>query len=314
MDNPPQHFRRIPRSGRVRLVPTRFGAMFVAMLLAMLVGSSNYNNNLGFLLVFLLGGLLTVSITVTYKNISGLGVQSWKAKPVFAGKPVVFDLEIRSPVTERKSVRFNLGSGHALADLPPAGPSRVKISLPAAGRGVLDPGPLTLSTVFPLGLVRAETVLEISARCPVYPKPFWGEAQGALAAVAPPAETGRRHSGTEDFHGLRAYQPGDPVRQIAWKAFSRGKGVYIKEFTGPGAEAVVLNWHTVPGRNIEQKLSTLCGMILKLHPTRRDYGLQLPGTTLPPARGDVHKHRCLSVLAAFGSEPAPNRPTKRPRP
>lgn len=312
MDIPSQHTGPShSRTGRIRLRPTRYGAMFAALLLAMLIGSSNYNNNLGFLLVFLLGGVLMVSSTVTYKNISGIRVKSWKAAAVFAGDQAVFDLDIQSPPdAEKRSVTFNLGSGSTLSDLPSTG--RIRIYLPTAGRGILTPGPLTLSTVFPLGLVRAEILLDIDARCPVYPTPFWGEAQGAMPSAAPQGEANRRHSGTEDFQGLRTYQPGDPPRQIAWKTLSRGKGLYIKEFTEPDAEAIELNWRTVPGRNIEQKLSTICGMILRLHPTHRDYGLQLPGTMLLPARGEAHKHRCLAVLAAFGSQPMPARSARKP--
>jgi uncharacterized protein (DUF58 family) len=313
MNTPSQHTRPAhSRTGRIRLRPTRYGAMFAALLLAMLIGSSNYNNNLGFLLVFLLGGVLLVSSTTTYKNISGIRVKSWKATAVFAGDQAVFDLDIQSPDAEKKSVTFKLGRGSALSDLPPTGLIRIRLSLPTAGRGILIPGPLTLSTVFPLGLVRAEILLDIDARCPVYPTPFWGEAQGAMPSAAPPEETNRRHSGTEDFQGLRTYQPGDPIRQIAWKTLSRGKGLYIKEFTEPDAEAIELNWRTVPGRNIEQKLSTICGMILRLHPTRRDYGLQLPGTMLLPARGEAHKHRCLAALAAFDSQPMPARSARKP--
>ena len=35
------------------------------------------------------------------------------------------------------------------------------------------------------------------------------------------------------------------------------------------------------------------------HGYRAAYGLALPGTDIPPARGERHRHRCLAALAGF---------------
>ena len=42
-------------------------------------------------------------------------------------------------------------------------------------------------------------------------------------------------SGTDDYWGLRPYQPSDSPRHIAWKATARGDMLLTKVFVGRGA-------------------------------------------------------------------------------
>lgn len=289
---------------RVYIFPTRQGFVFILVLVAMLAGSINYNNNLGFLLVFLLGGMALVSMLHTYRNILGLQVMSVSAGPVFAGDDAVFDMRVRSGGHDRKVLALSAaGSPDTKTDLQANADQAVPVIMPAHQRGLLRPESFTLSTVYPLGLFCAWTVLRPGAACTVYPAPIGG----AMAMRTDDSKKGDRQkgirSGSDDFKGLKAYQPGDAFQHIAWKALSRGQGLFTKDFGGAkGRRAVVFDFFALRSDDTEFRLSRLCAMILQASLENRQYGLALPGKTIPPDSGSAHRHQCLTALATFEAD------------
>ena len=106
--------------------------------------------------------------------------------------------------------------------------------------------------------------------------------------------------GIDDFNGLKPYQPGDSPKRIHWKAFSKGQGLFIKEFSEHPEKPVVFDWYRLAEMDEEHKLSLLCGMVLKAHNRNVAYGIRLPEKTIGPDSGISHKHRCLKALALHG--------------
>ena len=76
--------------------------------------------------------------------------------------------------------------------------------------------------------------------------------------------------------------------------------MFIREFTGAGGTTVMIDHGTIPGRDMEWKLSRMCDMVLKAHAMNADYGLRLPDQAIPPEKGERHRHRCLKALALYG--------------
>jgi uncharacterized protein (DUF58 family) len=69
----------------------------------------------------------------------------------------------------------------------------------------------------------------------------------------------------------------------------------------PAAE-LRLDWNTLPSAlGTEQRLSRLAGWVLAAQAQGAFYGLRLPGTEIPPGRGDAHAAACLQALALFQS-------------
>jgi uncharacterized protein (DUF58 family) len=173
----------------------------------------------------------------------------------------------------------------------------------APRRGHLPAPPLRLSTVYPLGLFRAWATLTPEAAVTVFPRP---------SASAPPLAEGpghaqhdgetarRRAGGAEDFDGLDRYRPGDAMQHIAWKAFSKGRGLMVKRFSTAVGGSWYVDWSTVPAADVEQRLSMLCAMVLQADRLGLAYGLVLPGVDMPPSAGPGHRFRCLRALALFG--------------
>ncbi len=288
---------------RIFILPTRHGMLFLAVLFAMLVGSINYNNNLGFLLVFMLGGMVLVSIIHTWRNLLGLEILSVSAEPVFAGQNVVFSLHVRNGGFSRRAVSFGFEKKPGvLESMEPGMERRIEVSSSRPGRGIYRPGRLVVSTSYPLGLFRAWSKLGANASCIVYPAP--AESRFSADAMHAPgdSENERIQSGADDFRGLKAYKPGDPIRHIAWKTLSRGQGVFTKEFGQDAADALLLDYYAVPGADTEEKLSRLADLIIKAEGINASYGLELPDKSLPPGRGERQKRSCLKALALFDTE------------
>ena len=283
------------------ILPTGYGLLFLILLVAMLLGSINYNNNLGFLLTFLLGSVMLSSLMHTYSMLHGLDVLSIDASPTFAGEPAVVLVQIESNERLRKGLQWSLSGQPSIGqDVAHQEPTRVALTLPTNQRGLFRTGILRIHSEYPTGLFRVWSRLETTAEYLVYPKP--------LSAPLPEREknTGRGSqkksplAGVDDFAGLNNYQPGDPPGRIHWPSYSRGQGLYVKIFSDLYGTTQVFDFRSIPGNDLERKLSILCFHILAADQQNLPFGLQLPGHALiPPATGRLHRNRCLRALTLF---------------
>ncbi len=285
---------------RIYILPARNGWVFILVLLAMLIGSVNYKNNLGFLLTFLLGGMAFVSIFHSYRNLLGIKILSVTAQPVFAGDRAVFKFHVRMEEPVRAAVAVSLPNAEKIVqDLDANKDNWIRIPVAANQRGIFRPGSLLIATQYPLGLFRAWSTLHFDAKCLVYPRPLPGPLKTADDAGTVNGEEGRDMPGAEDFQGLKSYQQGDPLQHIAWKALSKGQGLFTKMFVGQAGSTSMLDFNALNEPNTERKLSRLCDMILKARSYNIVFGLKLPGKIIDPNRGEVHRQKCLKALALF---------------
>jgi len=285
---------------RVYILPNRFGWMFILVLFALLVGSVNYKNNLGFILTFLLSGMFIVSLLYTYRNLSGIQIRSVTVKPVFAGEKAVFKFQVRTNALSRAVVVFDfLNSEETNTDLAADSDNWIDVSGVTEQRGIFKPGDLQISTQYPLGLFRAWSRLYLDMQCVVFPKPLHGPFEPLYDSPSNHQEGRQGGPGVEDFHGLRSYKPGDPLQHVSWKAYSRGQGLFTKEFVGQTGTSTILDWKSLKDQNTERKLSRLCDMVIKAHRLNIAYGLKLPGKTIDPDRGEAHRQKCLKALALY---------------
>ncbi len=292
---------------QIYILPTRQGLLFILILTGMLLGSANYNNNLGFLLVFLLGSMAFVSILHTFGNLAGIEIVSVRAKPVFACEKAVFEFPVRADTRMRAEISFVCESGEEVCgEIFPDRDNCIRLPIPAERRGIFRPGSVQIFSRYPLGLFYAWSSLDSLMECLVYPAPIFGELMLSDDQTRDSdKESGfGKSGGIDDFQGLRPYQPGDSLRLISWKAFSGGRGLFSKSFAGTSASCVFADWHALKSGDTEEKLSRLCGMVLKAGQMNLRYGLRLPNMTIGPDQGEAHKHRCLKALALFDDSAA----------
>jgi uncharacterized protein (DUF58 family) len=136
-------------------------------------------------------------------------------------------------------------------------------------------------------------------RCLVFPRPE----KTPLPLSSPDARTGARPiaaQGTDDFSGLRAYQPADSPRHVAWKAVARSDDMLTKQFTGDASAELWLDWSLIPAAlDLEARLSRLTGWVIAAEAQGLRYGLRLPGSSVPPGHGEPHQTACLTALALY---------------
>ena len=290
---------------RIYALPTRHGLLFAAMLLVMLLGAINYNNSLAFMLTFLLASMGIISILYTYRNLAHLQLRSGKASPGFAGKDARFTVLLHNPdPLPRYALSLTANQAEPrLTDIAAADTAAVELSIAAPRRGRLRLGMITLSTTYPLGLVRAWAYVNLDMQCIVYPRP----GSSLTLATAPNFHEGDRTGsamGSDDFLGFRAYLPGDSPRHIHWKALARDLPLLTKKFTASETRDLWLDWSLLPAVDDETRLRILCRLVVDAQRAGQAYGLRLPGVEIMPALGALHRHRCLQALALFG-EPRP---------
>jgi len=290
---------------KIYILPTRYGLLFGLLLCTMLIGSINSANNLGFILTFLLTGLGIISIIHTWHNLLGIRIQPEQIKPTFAGQEAYFPIRVENQRnTPRPAITLEVaGKTMSGVDLGSHEAGELSLQLPAPRRGIFRPGRFTISTRYPLGLLRAWSYVELDLSCTVYPKPG-PDTQHLNPPSYRPSATGDRGVGTDDFAGLRQFRQGDSPRHIDWKAAARGKGLKTKLFGGDRADQYWLDWDALPGFDTEERLSRLCRAVLLACESQDEYGLRLPGVIINPARGAAHRHQCLAALAHFEIRPS----------
>lgn len=291
---------------RIYIVPSGAGLLYAAVLFIMLLGSINYALGLGYALVFLLAGLGFSGMVHTFRNLVHLSISPGRADSVFAGETAKFRILIDNP---RNDVRYAVDlafSGQAVTriNIPANGQAVAEIACLAPRRGRFDPGRITLSTRYPLGLFHAWSHPHPPLSCLVYPTPV----DTPLPPQAP-AAYGHQPSGNagqEDFSGLRLHQPNDSPHHIAWKAVARNldsQQLLVKQFSGAGTGEQILDWALTPGGlDDEARLSILTGWVLAAEQEGLRYGLRLPGIDIAPDCGTAHRAACLEVLALYRQE------------
>lgn len=296
---------------RLFVFPSRAGGFFLVVLLLLWLAATNYENNLIFAFTFLLTALFVVGIMHTFANLAGVTVTGVRALPAFAGELAEFDIALsQQRVRRRQAISLHFRGAvpltAALADIETL---TFRLAVPASRRGWLEPGRLTLESLYPLGLFRVWTHLDVDLRALIYPRPVRG-----FPAVVASASHGEGllavDGGSEDFRGLEKYRAGESLRHVAWKQYAREQGLYTKRYADPLDERIWLDWEAFPGMHREARLSRLCGWLLDVSATHHLYGLRLPGMEIPPGRGDGHRDEFLRVLALYelaAEKPGPGR-------
>lgn len=304
--------RRIPPASRIKLdhrrifiMPTRTGMFYLVMLVLMLLAAINYQNSLAYGLTFLLAAVGVLAILHTYRNVSGLILSAGVARSVFVGEAVQLRLRLESQGTTHHA----LGLGWAADrlqhhDVRADGLTDVDLTLAAEARGWLRAPRLRVESVFPLGILRAWSWLDLEQTALIYPRPLAGT-MPLLKGVQPHAEdagAATQGAGVDDYQGLRNYQPGDSPQRLHWKAWSRGQGLFVKDFTDLSGQDLCLDFMALGG-DIEERLSRLCYWVLELSQRQQPFALRLPDFLSNVDSGDAHREACLRALALYGRHP-----------
>jgi uncharacterized protein (DUF58 family) len=296
---------------RVFILPTKAGLGFAGLLLVLLIGSVNYALGLGFGLTFLAVACALVDMVATYRNLAQLRLRQGRIAPVFAGQEAQFELSISN---RTRLARYGIHADFAdladlaqarhVTDVPAGSQASVVLAVPTTVRGWLAPARVRLSTRFPLGLFHAWCYWRPGLRALVYPRPEEG---GPALPLDASSGNEARSAGADDFAGVRSYQAGDTLRQLAWRHIARldpslGGQLVSKHFEGGGGGELVLDFDALPARlDLELRLSRMTRWVLDAESRALPYAFRLGALRYEAALGAAHQAACLRALALYGS-------------
>jgi uncharacterized protein (DUF58 family) len=293
---------------RVYILPTRAGLGFGVLLLALLVGAINYSLGLGFGLTFVAGACAVVDMVYTTRNLAGLVLSAGRAPAVFAGEDAPFALLVANPTRlDRYAVWIDFEGvpvpRHAFDAA--AGASAAPVLRTATRtRGWQAAPRVRLTTQFPLGLFRAWSWWQPDSRALVYPFPE--QDAPPLPMAGRPSPDGAGSTGLDDFAGVRSYQPGDPLRHLAWRQIARldpafGGQLVTKHFEGGAVDELLLDFDALPARlDLELRLARMTRWVLEAESRALPYAFRLGRTRYDAALGAAHQAACLRALALYG--------------
>jgi uncharacterized protein (DUF58 family) len=285
---------------RIFVLPTGAGLSFAGALLVMLIASVNYNLGLGYALVFLLGGVGVASMIHAFRNLLHLSLRPVRTVPAFAGETAEFHVLVDNGRDARRpALRLRSADASASFDLTPHETHELVLCRAARRRGWLPLGRVVLETTYPLGLIRAWSVLVPDLDGLVYPAP---ERDPPPLPQAAAEQAGKRpqRAGDDDFAGLRVHRRADSPRHVAWKVVARGGPLLTKEFADLEGGDLSLDWHDLPGGlDDEARLARLTAWVIAAGAGARTFSLILPDGRSARDSGALHVAACLKRLALF---------------
>ncbi|MGH1462165.1 MAG: DUF58 domain-containing protein [Neptuniibacter sp.] len=285
---------------RIFIFPTAAGWAYLMLCIIIFLVGTNYQNNLIHAVAFLLISLGILSIHYTFLNLSGLRITVLKGYNCYEEDLAEFSLQLNSG-TPRDYHGLQLswqGEVAQSSELEKGTSAQVQLYAKSKKRGVFTPEALLIETRYPFGLLRAWSWMEPGVSVYVYPKPLKGKQPVFEGQSGDGRQPGQVDNG-DDFGGLNEYQPGDSSRRIAWKQFAQGRGLLTKQYIGNKDRRLWLNWDSWPELGTETRLSVICYWAQQLEYQGIEYGLLLPGVSIPPGSGPSHLEQILISLARY---------------
>lgn len=286
---------------RIYILPTRAGLAAAVLLFVMLLAGMNYNNSLALSLCFMLCGIALVSMHECHRTLAGLRLAQARAADTFSGRDGEILLSVENVDSRLRSSLRIRHADSAVTDFALESGEVQSLHVPfrAGARGRQRIDRLKLWTEAPLGLFWAWSWLYLPLEVWVYPAPAGVRALPAHA-VPQGGKQRHRHVGEEEWAWLRAFQPSDSPRSVAWKAFARGAPLMVAQYHAPASRERLLDLATTPGANLEVKLSQLTLWVLECERLGERYELRLPSLTVAAGHGNAQRRACLTALAQCG--------------
>lgn len=289
------------------ILPTRIGWYYALILIALFAIAVKFDNQPAFMMLFLLCSIGMVVMLHTHNNVIGLSLSSRSASSVFVGEKAVFPIELRNESqTERRALWLVCSGYQTLFTLAPQGKKEISLALPTVQRGYFNCADIILTSRFPIGIFFCWTKrFQPQERCLVYPQPldlipFPINDQVSIKSSPNHPPSLQSVSNTDDYSGMKAYQPGDRLRDVHWPSYAKTGKLVTIEHQEQSGDSVLISWFNLPGSMVlEDRLSQLCHWIMVAHQAGLRYQLELPNHTELYNMGDTHFHKCLTTLALW---------------
>jgi uncharacterized protein (DUF58 family) len=279
---------------------SREGIFYLLLLVITFIAGVNYGNNLVLGLCFLLGSLLVITIHYTFAHMAGLRIVLLDVGNAQVGDKVRVRLqvsgkgkqphrqirfsfarqgfELKQPLSGNPSSTAKVQSHESITISQIREPQIVELWLPAPKRGRLNLPRLTVSSVYPLGILQAWSYVFLDGYAWVYPAALAYDIKAEQLVISDQmhAASLQNQAGQDDFEQLDSYVPGESLARISWGHVARGQGLLSKRFVDPVGQEQVLDYYQMPAANHEDKLRQLRFGIDALAQSQDAFRLKLP--------------------------------------
>ena len=171
-----------------------------------------------------------------------------------------------------------------------------EVTLADRGRQTIGPLAVDIRDVF--GLVTRAVEIGDPTDVLVYPEIRDVTGSSVLAAEL---ETARRPE-RQEIDQLREYVPGDPLRDINWKASAkRLPDLIVTEFVGRETTETIRVAASADRDTADATASAVASVTLFFLQAGLDVGVSTPDGHLDPSKGEAHRSELLGLLAETGS-------------
>jgi uncharacterized protein (DUF58 family) len=275
--------------------------------LTILIGFSAVNtaNNLLYIITSALLSYMLVSGIFGRKNLRGIAVSLEFPEERFADSITPTGVKVTN---ERRFmpaflIRILIDDEEVL--FPIVGPRSTVVqylNMVFQGRGLHTITDITVASVFPFNFFTRYRRIPKNLELMIFPKlqrcslnhlfsdhTRW---KGDVSSDAPGYDS--------DLISIRSYVSGDPVKYISWKATAKTGQLKTKELSSMASPNVMLDFHRLTGHDLEQTLSSVAYMIVKLIQSGTAVGLMIGDEIYKPDHSASHKVMLLTRLALYG--------------
>jgi len=299
------------KKNRIYIIPTKNGLIFIGGIVAIIATGVVYNNNLVLLLGFFLFSIFIISMLGTYQNLRHLTLEAMPVPDQHAKEPTSLPLKIINKGRSqrqmidlspwRKELKF--GQPFQLEEIRSDQQIVCHLVLAPMTRGVHYIPRISLSTVYPLGLFCAWTVLDVEGEFFLYPKPL-GNLPLRLAEKENKIFNSEMitsgHQSIDEFFEHKKFQRSENFRRIDWKIFSRRGKLMVKSYESKTDKCFSVRFYDVPCCNEEEVLSQLSQWLSQAREREGVFELVLPNCKIPFGFGTQHYQKCQRELARYG--------------
>ena len=317
--------RRAPKASQVQLsnkniyiLPSRQGWLLCSVLIVMLLTAINYQNSLLFGLCFWIGSVFAMVIWHTWKNLAQLQLETASRASGFAGDVVQVPFKIRAQkqthqrleISWRSSGQTSSEQANAPVIVSLSPESSESISLPFSNnqRGFVASPRLVVASVYPMGILRAWSVIDLDQPVLLYPKPVFGVSPNDQVLLdgsddADKEEPKAPELGGSDFYEISPYRRGDALNRIDWKRLAKTGEKVTKTF---GNQTISvdreLNFELFRHLPLEHAISAMTGWVVEWSQAGLPFKFQLGDVEIEcfGGEGSLEVARCLEALALFG--------------
>ena len=123
---------------------------------------------------------------------------------------------------------------------------KLTVSVPTNKRGLFKPRTITISTTYPFSFFVAWSYVHPNVSCLVYPRPK----KGTVIAESGKGDSKYKQKsvnipGSQDFRGIRQYQPGDSLRKIHWKGFTKTGQLLTKQYDAEKGQSILYDYDSL---------------------------------------------------------------------